>query len=231
MTTIPNQGKSTEVVLLGGTGFVGRALASLLSQQGYSVTIPTRHAARHRDMALMRGVRLIGGAPAAADMANDRREESWHEVLSEHSILINLIGILNEPRHDGEGFEQAHVHATQVALKAAAKAGVKRYLHMSALGADANNGSSFYLRSKGKAEDWAHEFGDAARDRGHEFPAIGYFWSAGFISESICPIGATDARSIPASLCRCAFCPRVCRGCGGPVCDGYRSSVIHRCAH
>lgn len=160
MTTISNQGRSTEVVLLGGTGFVGRALASLLSQQGFSVTIPTRHAARHRDMALMRGVRLIGGTPAAADMANDRRDENWHEVLSEGSILINLIGILNEPRHDGEGFEQAHVHTTQVALKAAAKAGVKRYLHMSALGADANNGSSFYLRSKGKAEDWAHEFGE-----------------------------------------------------------------------
>lgn len=160
MTTIANRDQSKEVVILGGTGFVGRVLASLLSQQGYSVTIPTRHAARHRDMALMRGVRLIGGTPAAADMANDRREENWQEVLSEGSILINLIGILNEPRHNGEGFEQAHVHTTQVALKAAAKAGVKRYLHMSALGADANNGGSFYLRSKGKAEDWAHEFGE-----------------------------------------------------------------------
>ncbi len=159
MTTIANRDQSKEVVLLGGTGFVGRVLASLLSQQGYSVTIPTRHAARHRDMALMRGVRLIGGTPAAADMANDRREENWQEVLSESSILINLVGILNEPRHNGEGFEQAHVHTTQVALKAAAKAGVKRYLHMSALGADANKGGSFYLRSKGKAEDWAHEFG------------------------------------------------------------------------
>lgn len=159
MTMIANQYRPTEVVLLGGTGFVGRVLASLLSQQGFSVTIPTRHGARHRDMALMRGVRMIGGAPAAADMANDRRGESWQEVLSERSILINLIGILNEPRHDGEGFERAHVHTTQVALKAAAEAGVKRYLHMSALGADANNGSSFYLRSKGKAEDWAHEFG------------------------------------------------------------------------
>jgi NADH dehydrogenase len=160
MTTISNQDRSKEVVLLGGTGFVGRVLASLLSQQGYSVTIPTRHAARHRDMALMRGVRLIGGTPAAADMANDRSEQNWHEVLFEGSILINLIGILNEQRHDGKGFEQAHVHTTQIALEAAAKAGVKRYLHMSALGADANNGSSFYLRSKGKAEDWAHEFGE-----------------------------------------------------------------------
>lgn len=159
MTAILNQGKPTEVVLLGGTGFVGRELASLLSRQGFFVTIPTRHAARHRDMTLMRGVRLIGGTPAAADMANDRRVEHWHEVLSEHTVLINLVGILNEPRHNGAGFEQAHVHTTQTALMAAAAAGVKRYLHMSALGADAVNGSSFYLRSKGKAEDWAHEFG------------------------------------------------------------------------
>lgn len=159
MTTMVNHGGSTEVVLLGGTGFVGRALASLLSTQGFSVTIPTRHHARHRDMALMSGVRLIGGTPADADLANKRQPENWHDVLSERSILINLIGILNERGHDGKGFEQAHVQTTQNALKAAAEGGVKRYLHMSALGADAENGSSFYLRSKGKAEDWAHQFG------------------------------------------------------------------------
>jgi uncharacterized protein YbjT (DUF2867 family) len=159
MATILNQGKPTEVVILGGTGFVGRELTSLLSRQGVPVIIPTRHAARHRDMTLMRGIRLIGGTAAAADMANDRREGHWHEVLSERTVLINLVGILNERRHNGAGFEEAHVHTTQTALKAAAEAGVKRYLHMSALGADAVNGRSFYLRSKGVAEDWAHEFG------------------------------------------------------------------------
>lgn len=159
MTTISNLGGATVVVLLGGTGFVGRTLTSRLIEQGFGVIIPTRHPARHRDMTLMHGVRLIGGSPAAPDMANDRRKESWHDFLSDRSILINLIGILNEPRHNGEGFEQAHVQTTQMALEAAKKAGVTRYLHMSALGADADKGSSFYLRSKGRAEDWAHEFG------------------------------------------------------------------------
>src|SRR5690606_5559221 len=44
---------------------------------------------------------------------------------------------------------------------AAHQAGIARYLHMSALGADAVNGSSFYLRSKGAAESWAHAFGSS----------------------------------------------------------------------
>lgn len=152
--------RPSEVMLLGGTGFVGRALTNQLVQQGYEVMIPSRHVARHRDMRLLRGVRLIDlNQPAASDMACSRSEKSWHGMMSERTVLINLVGILYEPRHNGVGFERAHVAFTQSALEVAAKAGVKRYLHMSALGADAQNGNSFYLKSKGCAEDWAHAFG------------------------------------------------------------------------
>lgn len=149
-----------KIMLLGGTGFVGRALAGALSQAGFSVTIPSRHVHRHRDLALNPGIRLIDRAPAASDMASVRAPLSWAELMSDHSVLINLVGILNEPKHNGVGFEQAHVTFTQTALAAASAAGITRYLHMSALGADAVNGRSFYLRSKGRAEDWAHEFGE-----------------------------------------------------------------------
>ncbi len=148
-----------KIMLLGGTGFVGRALAGALSRAGFSVTIPSRHVHRHRDLALHPGIQLIDMGQAASDMATLRVPPSWAELMKDHSVLINLVGILNEPKHNGLGFEQAHVAFTQTALKAASEAGVPRYLHMSALGADAVKGSSFYLRSKGRAEDWAHEFG------------------------------------------------------------------------
>lgn len=149
-----------KIMLLGGTGFVGRALAGALSQAGFSVTIPSRHVHRHRDLALTPGVRLIDMGQGASDMATERASSSWAELMADHSVLINLVGILNEPKHNGVGFEQAHVTFTQTALTAARVAGVSRYLHMSALGADAVQGRSFYLRSKGRAEDWAHTFGE-----------------------------------------------------------------------
>ncbi len=157
MNTAPTHQSS--VVVLGGTGFVGRYLITALIQSGLRVTVPTRQPQRHGDLAALPSVRLVDikhvvddGDPAAAIQA-------WTSVLQGHDVLINLVGILNEPRHDGRGFEKAHVIWTQTVLQAAQQVGIKRYLHMSALGADAHKGSSFYLRSKGKAEDWAHEFG------------------------------------------------------------------------
>lgn len=156
--------RRAEVLLLGGTGFVGRALTRALTTAGYSVSIPTRHLARHRDMCLWSGVTLIDlGSSAPADWASERRVSDenarFAALFDGQAVLINLVGILNEPRHDGRGFEAAHVDWTQRALTVAASTGISRYLHMSALQADAAAGASFYLRSKGRAEDWAHQFG------------------------------------------------------------------------
>lgn len=160
--TPPMSRPDASVFLLGGTGFVGRYLTRALTAAGYSVTIPTRHLARHRDMRLWPKVRLIDTAsPGLSDWAVTRAAASWETQMSGHTVLINLVGILNEPRHDGRGFEAAHVDWTQRALAAAACAGISRYLHMSALQADAQTGASFYLRSKGRAEDFAHQFGTA----------------------------------------------------------------------
>ena len=148
------------VMVLGGTGFVGRVLVRALTQAGYDVTVPSRYAFRHRDMSLWPRVRLCDMASiASSDAATERRDTKLADLMIGHRIVINLVGILHEPNHDGAGFAQAHVAWTQQILAIAAQSGVRQYLHMSALGADAVNGSSFYLRSKGEAEDWAHQFG------------------------------------------------------------------------
>ncbi len=147
-------------VVLGGTGFVGRHLVRELSRHGYEVVVPSRHADRHRDMALWPSVVLCDmNAPGDSDLATRREAPELAGLLEGADLLVNLIGILNEPRHDGKGFERVHIRLAKAALRAAADAGVPRYLHMSALGADEEKGTSFYQRTKGKAENWVHRFG------------------------------------------------------------------------
>ena len=72
--------------------------------------------------------------------------------------VINLVGILNEQGHSGEGFRRAHVELPRKVLNACHQNRVKRILHMSALNADANSGPSHYLRSKGEGENHVHAF-------------------------------------------------------------------------
>lgn len=146
------------VLVLGGTGFVGKALVHTLTEAGYAVTVLSRRADLHRDLAAQPFVKVLG-LPITPDAHGPGASSALADLLQGHVALINLVGILNEPRHNGEVFDQVHVGFTKTALTAAHQAGIKRYLHMSALGADAVNGSSFYLRSKGRAESWAHEFG------------------------------------------------------------------------
>lgn len=159
--------KDYPVLVLGGTGFVGRVLVRALTRAGFRVTVPSRHAFRHRDMMLWPRVRLCAlSAHEDADAAMDRNTGApvtLADLMPGHRVVINLVGILSEARHDGAGFAEAHLGWTQRILALASECGVRQYLHMSALGADAVNGSSFYLRSKGAAEDWAHAFG-AAQD-------------------------------------------------------------------
>lgn len=154
------RGQPLTILVLGGTGFIGRHLVRAFAAMGHQVTIPTRHGDRHRDMALWPGVRLVdlAGVPAS-DWATRRTEPTLATVMNGHTVLVNLVGILNERRYDGRGFDAAHVDFTRQALSVAQAVGVSRYLHMSALQADAVRGTSFYLRSKGRAEDFAHDWG------------------------------------------------------------------------
>jgi len=147
-------------VVLGGTGFVGRYLVRELSRQGWEVVVPTRHVARHRDMGLWPSVVLRDtNASAHSDLATHRETPELSTLLEGADLLVNLVGILNERRHNGKGFERAHIKLSKSALRAADAAGVPRYLHMSALGADEEEGTSHYQLSKGKAENWVHRYG------------------------------------------------------------------------
>ncbi|MFP4154148.1 MAG: complex I NDUFA9 subunit family protein [Halothiobacillaceae bacterium] len=139
------------IVIFGGTGFVGRHLVGRLTRDGIRVTLPTRFVERHADMRLYPGARLL--------RLESYADEAMARLVEGHDAVINLVGILNERGHDGQGFRRAHVDMTATILTAVERTGVARYLHMSALKAHATAGTSHYLRTKGEAEDLAHEFG------------------------------------------------------------------------
>jgi NADH dehydrogenase len=133
------------VCVLGGTGFVGRHLTSRLADEGYRVTVPSRRPQRHRDMLVLPTLRLV-----QADI-HDMDQLRTH--LQGCDVAVNLVGILNEKGHKGEGFRHAHVELARKLMQACAETGVARLLHMSALNADAASGPSLYLRTKGEAEN------------------------------------------------------------------------------
>lgn len=135
---------SKTVCILGGTGFVGREIASLLVSRGYSVRVPTRNRQRARNLLVLPGIDIVG--------ADIHDEVALSQVVRGSHAVINLVGILNEKGHDGSGFRRAHVELVEKLIGACQDGGVQHLLQMSALKANAETGPSHYLRSKGVAE-------------------------------------------------------------------------------
>jgi len=135
------------VTLIGGTGFIGTELAIRLAERFEEVRLPSRRAGRVREMRVLPNVRLIecDVHDAAAVRA----------VIDGSDVVVNLVGILNQSGAEAgkDSFDGAHVGLTDTVLAACESLGVPRYLHVSALAADAQDGSSEYLRSKGRAEE------------------------------------------------------------------------------
>ena len=142
--------KHKSVCIIGGTGFVGRHIAYRLSKTDKKVRVLTRNAEKNKDLRILPGVELI-----ETDVFDTRQLEA---TIRDTDAVINLVGILNEKQHNGEGFQRAHVELPKKILGACLSQGVPRLLHMSALHADVNTGTSLYLRTKGEGENALHTF-------------------------------------------------------------------------
>ncbi|HUW50141.1 MAG TPA: complex I NDUFA9 subunit family protein [Sulfuricella sp.] len=130
-----------KVCILGGTGFVGRHIISRLCERECDVRVPTRHFDRARHLLVFTTVSL--------EAANVHDPAALKRQFEGMDAVINLVGILHE-RKSGD-FQRAHVELPRKVVDACRAAGVKRLLHMSALGADPG-GLSHYQRSKGEGE-------------------------------------------------------------------------------
>lgn len=138
------------ICILGGTGFVGRHLAARLNRLGYRLRILTRNREKHRPLLVLPLAEVV-----EADVYDVPALKTQFQGCR---TVINLVGILNEHGHSGNGFRKAHVELSRKVLDACKQSHVEQLLHMSALHADAARGPSIYLRTKGEAEDYLHTF-------------------------------------------------------------------------
>ena len=129
------------ILVLGGTGFVGRHVVDRLVAAVYKVIVPTRRFDKARFLQVLPTVALVSG--------DVNRAETLTRLVAGSGAVVNLVGILNETR--GVTFQKAHVDFARAVTAACRSAGVRRLIQMSALNADPN-GPSRYLRSKGEAE-------------------------------------------------------------------------------
>ncbi len=124
---------------------MGRELAVRLVRRGHQLRVATRAAARADELLPLSSVEVHEGDVYSVDFLRS--------CLDGCDVAINLVGVLNAPGLAGAGFRRAHVQFTAALLAAIAETGVPRLLQMSALNADAQRGRSYYLRTKGEAEE------------------------------------------------------------------------------
>ena len=129
------------ILVVGGSGFVGRHVVDRLATAGDRVVVPTRERDNARHLFVLPTVSVV-----AADV---NRAGELARLAQGAAAVVNLVGILNET--GSQTFRKAHVELAGLVIAACKAAGVRRLVHMSALNADPA-GPSRYLRSKGEAE-------------------------------------------------------------------------------
>ena len=132
--------KLDNVLVLGGSGFVGRHLVAALAARGISVTVPSRRRERAKHLLPL---------PTVDVVETDIMAPGVLEALARgRQAVINLVGILH-----GD-FERVHAELPRRVVAACRARGVGRLLHMSALGASPSAPSE-YLRTKAMGEQAA----------------------------------------------------------------------------
>ena len=131
------------VFVTGGTGFVGKSVVRALLAHGFLV----RCLVRPGSEANLRGFEAIDRVPGDV-LAPD----NLVSCVEGCAAIVHLVGIIREHRAHGVTFERLHTDATANMVAVARQAGVKRYVHMSALGTRADAGSRYH-RTKWAAEE------------------------------------------------------------------------------
>ena len=131
------------ILVLGGTGFVGSVLCEKLVRRGGGsgrIAVPSRRVARAKHLQLLPTVELID-----ADVHDDAQ---LARLVAGCDAVVNLVAILHGSEAD---FRRVHVDLPRRLARACVAAKVRRVVHISALGADAAAPSK-YLRSKAAGE-------------------------------------------------------------------------------
>jgi len=164
-----------KVFVTGGAGFVGAAVIDALLAGGHSVNALVNHRPlKHTDD---RVKSFPGGL--FDDLALD-------EAMQDCEAAIHLVGIIVEKPSERITFDRIHVQGTRQVLLAADRAGIKRYLHMSALGAAPNAAANYHLTKfqaevfvQGSELDWTIFQPSLIHGPGGEFTHMETAWAHG----------------------------------------------------
>jgi uncharacterized protein YbjT (DUF2867 family) len=147
------------ILVLGGSGFVGRYLVPRLDAAGFSLTVPTRHRNRARHLILLPQTDVVE--------MNIHDDADLSRLMADKDVVINLVGILHGRLGDGNDlygpdFRRAHVDLVQRIVAIGRQHRIARIVHVSALGVTDNDPATLpsrYLRSKAAAEKLLRESG------------------------------------------------------------------------
>ena len=144
MTASPSPGR---VFVTGGSGFVGTAVIEELLSRGYAVN------------ALVRGRKLTAGGDRLREVKGDLFDDrALDEGVRGVDAVVHLVGIIMENPAKGVTFERIHFEGTKRVVDAAVRNGVRRYVHMSALGTRPGAVSDYH-KTKYRAEDYVRASG------------------------------------------------------------------------
>jgi len=132
------------VTIIGGSGFVGRYVAQRMARRGWRVRVAVR---RPNEAGFVRPYGEVGQVEPI--QCNIRDDASVAAAVKGAEVVINCVGILYQA--GAQKFDAVQAEGPARVAKAAKAAKVKRFVHISAIGADAES-SSAYQRSKAAGE-------------------------------------------------------------------------------
>jgi len=136
--------KGDLITVFGGSGFVGRHLVQALARRGHRIRV----AVRRPDLAgHLQPLGAVGQIMPV--QANLRHRWSVDRAVAGADAVVNLVGILAPSGR--QSFAAVHDFGARAAAEAARKAGIARFVHMSAIGVDADT-DSLYFRTRAAGE-------------------------------------------------------------------------------
>jgi NADH dehydrogenase len=133
------------VTIFGGTGFIGRYVVTRLAENGWSVTVAVR---RPDEALFLKSAGAVGQVTPVG--ANVRDRASVARAIDGAEAVVNLVGILYQS--GAQRFQSVQAEGAGTIAQAAKSAGVKRLVHVSAIGADRQS-PSLYAQSKALGEE------------------------------------------------------------------------------